>query len=304
MGETIFAMAEGAKELQQSGLNASWFSRYDHMCSKYKKKSSRSEPEEVDDTAGVTTTRGKRRGRGSGGGFLPSIGVPEEVQRVVQKANNSKGDYNEPRSLRTCKARLGRTIAPAQDPYEPEVRKLAKLTGMSARKVECLRQTYLEHSRGRKKIDLLSYRKLLAYFGVVSKDVTDRVFEIYDTLREKTNKFEDFLTFAALFKQGKKHEQAAMLFNVIDVSDDHNLSKFELLRFFCGDLKNKLHKRAMSDVVNELMSIIDEDGSGEVDFDEFIEKVSHDDDVWDMFCAISPFSKMVEAIDRRTLSID
>merc|ERR1711865_1239621 len=169
MGETIFAMAEGAKELQQSGLNASWFSRYDHMCSKYKKKSSRSEPEEVDDTAGVTTTRGKRRGRGSGGGFLPSIGVPEEVQRVVQKANNSKGDYNAPCSLRTYQARLGRTIAPAQDPYEPEVRKLAKLTGMSARKVEDLRQIYLEHSRGRKKIDILGYRKLLAYFGVVSK---------------------------------------------------------------------------------------------------------------------------------------
>jgi hypothetical protein len=60
----------------------------------------------------------------------------------------------------------------------------------------------------------------------------------------------------------------------------------------------------MSDVVNELMSLIDEDGSGEVDFDEFIEKVSNDDDVWDMFCAISPFSKMGEAIDRRTLSID
>jgi spore maturation protein CgeB len=49
--------------------------------------------------------------------------------------------------------------------------------------VEDLRQIYLEHSRGRKKIDILGYRKLLAYFGVVSKDVPDRVFEIYDTLR-------------------------------------------------------------------------------------------------------------------------
>jgi len=104
------------------------------------------------------------------------------------------------------------------------------------------------------------------------------------------------------------------------VSDDHNLSKFELLRFFCGDLRNKEHKRAMSDVVNELMSLIDEDGSGEVaacqdiialcelvelqvDYDEFIDKVSGDDDVWAMFCAISPFSKMGESIDRRTLSM-
>ena len=34
----------------------------------------------------------------------------------------------------------------------------------------------------------------------------------------------------------------AVLFKIIDVSDDHNLSKFELLRFFCGDLKNKEHK--------------------------------------------------------------
>jgi len=59
----------------------------------------------------------------------------------------------------------------------------------------------------------------------------------------------------------------------------------------------------MSDVVNELMSLIDEDGSGEVDYDEFIDKVSGDDDVWAMFCAISPFSKMGESIDRRTLSM-
>jgi len=58
----------------------------------------------------------------------------------------------------------------------------------------------------------------------------------------------------------------------------------------------------MSDVVNELVSLIDEDGSGEVDYDEFIQKVSNDEDVWAMFCAISPFSKMGEAIDRRTLA--
>ena len=46
------------------------------------------------------------------------------------------------------------------------------------RQVEDLRQIYLEHSRGRKKIDLVSFRKLMCYFGVTSKEVTDRVFEI------------------------------------------------------------------------------------------------------------------------------
>ena len=49
--------------------------------------------------------------------------------------------------------------------------------------VEDLRQIYLEHSRGRKKIDLVSFRKLMCYFGVTSKEVTDRVFEIKDLAR-------------------------------------------------------------------------------------------------------------------------
>jgi len=301
--------------LQQSGLNSSWFARYEHMSRKYKVGAhAHPEAKEVDEDSAPSGKRGKRRSRGgSSAGFLPSIGVPEEVQRVVQSANNSKGDYNEPCSLRTYQARLSKSIAPAQDPYEPEVRKLAKCTGLSARKVEDLRQIYLEHSRGRKKIDLVSFRKLMCYFGVTSKEVTDRVFEIkehdnrqltnHDIAREKSLRFEDFLRIAVLFKQGERTDQAAMLFRIIDVSDDHNLSKFELLRFFCGDLRNKEHKRAMSDVVNELMSLIDEDGSGEVDYDEFIDKVSGDDDVWAMFCAISPFSKMGESIDRRTLSM-
>jgi len=94
-------------------------------------------------------------------------------------------------------------------------------------KVEDLRQIYLEHSRARKKIDLVSFRKLMCYFGVTSKEVIDRVFEIHDIARgkytawwtsqqlsvfchsEKSLKFEDFLRIMVLFKQGEKIEQAA-----------------------------------------------------------------------------------------------
>jgi len=87
------------------------------------------------------------------------------------------------------------------------------------------------------------------------------------------------------------------MFKIIDVSDDRLLSKFELLKFFCGSMKDRGRKRAMSDVVNELMLMIDEDNSGEVDYDEFVEKVASNQDVWVMFDAISPFCVMKERLN-------
>merc|ERR1712070_1153097 len=110
--------------------------------------------------------------------------------------------------------------------------------------------------------------------------------------------FDAFCTAALLFKNGSRTEQASVLFKIIDISDDKHLSKFELLKFFCAGIREKERKRAMSDVVNELMALIDEDGSGEVDYDEFVDKVTHDDDVWMMFAAISPFTKISEHLNQ------
>ena len=91
---------------------------------------------------------------------------------------------------------------------------------------------------------------------------------------------------------------------MIDVSDDKCLSKFELLKFFCAGIKDKEKKRAMSDVVNEVMRCIDDDKSGEVSYDEFVRRVANDNEVWLLFEAISPFLKMKERLNKFTFGND
>ena len=110
--------------------------------------------------------------------------------------------------------------------------------------------------------------------------------------------FEQFCTAVLTFKTGSRADQARLIFKIIDVSEDKNLSKFEFLRFFCAGIKDKEKKRAMSDVVNELMRCLDKDGSGEVEHDEFVASVSEDEEVWILFDAISPFTNMKEKLSK------
>jgi len=216
-------------------------------------------------------------------------------------------DYVQPASLRTMEARLSVQTTPTVDPYNAEVRNISKRTRMSAKRIEQLHALFLDASKGRRYLDLNAFRKMMVSMGQPDKAISDRMFEIYSSSdhsvdRTKLLAFERFCLAALLFKNGSRAEQANTLFKIIDVSDDKQLSKFELLKFFCSGMKDKERKRAMSDVVNELMNLIDVDGSGEVDHQEFVDKVSNDEDVWMMFDAISPFGVMKEKLE--TFSFD
>lgn len=312
---------EGMAALRQSGLNAAWFKRYEHMCAKYSNDHRLAKAAKASISPLIEknlTEKRERRQRAQMSAKLPRIGArthpqpdeeamesgrasapPEQTKRKKKppKVQVRRGpDYKEPARLRTFQARLSCKVTAAADPYSPEVRRISTKTKMSAKRIEQLHTLFLDASKGRRTLDLASFRKLMACIGQEDRGINDRMFEIYDVNRDKAMTFETFCMAILTFKTGSRADQANTLFKIIDVSDDKNLSKFELLKFFCSGMKDKEKKRAMSDVVNELMNLIDEDGSGEVDFEEFVEKVSNDEDVWMMFDAISPFSNMKEKL--------
>lgn len=303
--------------LRQSGLNTAWFKRYECMCKKYSTTGRQSNPKAqenaeplLDEHPIVRDARQQSIGKRSPSKRspkLPSIspgpspvpGSKDEPKRKRRpKVQARQGPaYVQPARLRTMEARLCQKVTATADPYNPEVRGIAQKMKMSAKRVEELHRVFLDASKGRKSLDLAAFCKLMASLGQDDKGINDRMFEIFDKTRDKKMSFAVFCEAALLFKDGDRAEQAGVLFKIIDVSDDRLLSKFELLKFFCGSMKDRGRKRAMSDVVNELMFMIDEDNSGEVDYDEFVEKVSSSDDVWVMFDAISPFAKMKERLN-------
>jgi len=215
---------------------------------------------------------------------------------VVQVKN--KKDYVQPAMLRTMEARLNCTVTAAADPYSSAVRRISDNTNMSAKRIEQLYQLFLDASRGRKSLDPPSFRKVMTSVGQEDRGLNDRIYEILDVTRGMRVDFEQFCTCILTFKTGSRGDQARMIFKVIDVSDDKTLSKFEFLRFFCAGIKDKEKKRAMSDVVNELVRCLDQDGSGEVEHDEFVNSVSNDQEVWILFDAISPFTTMKEKLSK------
>jgi len=293
----------GENPLKQSGLNAAWFTRYEHTCKKYgaaikESKQLLKTPSPMLDMPVI------RKRKTPSPTKLPPIDSPGEAP---EESGRKKGPpkvqvrqgpaYVQPARLRTFEARLCKKVTATADPYNPEVRRISLRCKMSAKRIEELHRVFLAASKGRRTLDLPAFRRLMASLGQKARAINDRMFEIYDLKRDKKMTFEAFCVAVLTFKSGSHAEQASVLFKIIDVSDDRMLSKFELLKFFCSGISDKGRKRAMSDVVNELMSLIDEDGSGEVDYEEFVHKVANDDDVWMMFDAISPFSTMKEKLN-------
>jgi len=348
---------DGMEMLKQSGLNAAWFKRYEHMCNKYARgynkhlgqansSSKQAYNNRMSQCAKATISplieknleevKARRRRRTHMSAKLPRIGgtetfplgpgthrtnmtghfedgrssCPPSVKSSGTKSSKKppkvqvrRGpDYVQPARLRTFEARLSCKVTAAADPYSAEVRKISEQTKMSAKRIEQLKTLFQNASKGRRTLDLPCFRKLMASLGQEDKSINDRLFEIYnvsapDTFESMMN-FPTFCSAILTFKTGSRADQAQLLFRIIDVSDDRNLSKFELLKFFCAPCKDKTKKRAMSAVVNELVHTIDMDGSGEVDRGEFVEKVSNDEDVWMMFAAISPFSEMTDRLTK------
>merc|ERR1719231_131941 len=121
----------------------------------------------------------------------------------------------------------------------------------------------------------------MSEFGIEDTAILERLYEIFDAGGDKSMSFEEFCDCMAVFLIGKRNKQAKVLFKMMDITGDGCVSKLEMLRFFAGAETRRDKKRILGALVSELMALIDEDGSGEITYEEWVKKVSEDDSVWE-----------------------
>ena len=74
------------------------------------------------------------------------------------------------------------------------------------------------------------------------------------------------------------------------------MNKLELIKFFASNEKKAWRKRCINELVSEMIFLVDEDQSGQLEADEFVSKVAHDGDVWQIFEAVSPMSTLMKRL--------
>lgn len=240
-------------------------------------------------------------------GFLPPIihTVPaskkqdkrrKEHKPRVSMAAKAKERYDasvNTRSIRTLIIKPGAEVD--RDEYEAML--LADQTGFPIRKIKELRRVYRTAVKRDPGLMQDTFKKVMASFGIKNASMVGRVFDVLDTQKGRHLTFGQFVNAIHLFMKGTREEQARVLFKMIDASDDRSISKLEMLHFFAGGLTMRDEKKLVGSIVSEMMNMIDEDGSGEVTFDEFVNKVANDEEVWVCFQSISPLTQLIKGMN-------
>ena len=141
---------------------------------------------------------------------------------------------------------------------------------------------------------LAEFIKLMAKHDVDDKSLVTRLFNVHDPDRGGTIAFLDYLEILAVFTLPHRELQAKALFQVCDIDGDRSLGKMELLKFInIGVDKEK--RVVVSAILDELMDQMACEDVGEIRYNQFIDAVVNDDETWQLFRALSPFTRMMAA---------
>jgi len=177
---------------------------------------------------------------------------------------------------------------------EFQFEKLASRTGFTARKIVQLFHVYTTVSQKQQP----GSEGLALAFGI-TQEVLFRIVDVVstspDSLARKS--FAQFVLRLRFYVNASRKQQAKIMFKILDESGDSLISRMELLRFFVGGMQgSKEDKKLISVTVNEIMELVDSDGSGEISHFEFFTNVSSDDQIWWLFSNISPVTNFLEAL--------
>jgi len=212
---------------------------------------------------------------------------------LAQKARERYDSSVNTRSIRCLISKPGQML----DADQTEAEMLSSETGFNVKKIKELRRMFRSAVKRDPGLMVGPFKKVMAAFGIKNERMVGRVFDVLDEFRAKHLTFEQFVMCIHLFIKGSRIDQAKVLFKMIDESDDRSISRLEMLHFFAGGLTHRDEKKLVASIVDEMMHMIDEDGSGEVTFDEFVNEVAGDEDVWNCFQSISPLTQLIKAMN-------
>lgn len=210
------------------------------------------------------------------------------------------------------------------DPYGLELRGLAKDTGfpleqlyeiyqrmgLSADSFQGFRDRDLTRSNPCNFIEC-EWEAFLKRCGVRKSMIAKRTFNVFMHEVGFGRKKRQFLPFRSAvfclcaFGIGKRKAQAEALFTIMDESKDGSVSRAELLAFMTAMLPDglELPKIETFKKVSELFRLLDGDGGGELEKDEFVDGISSEQEVYDKIQEMSPFKRYFQEWDPRDSSL-
>jgi len=200
------------------------------------------------------------------------------------------------REKRTFVQRSYQEIGPDKD--LEEANELAMAAGIPVKRVSNLYEVFQRAAKGDTVLDKIAFGKTLEELGELAKDspITKRIYGICADQTLLGISWSAFFKFATCFMTGDRTNIAKLLFTIVDETGDGNLNKLEIIKFISGGEKEQWRKRAINELLSEMIFLVDEDGTGMLSRDQFVSKASTDDDVWEIFEAISPLSKLMKRL--------
>jgi len=209
----------------------------------------------------------------------------------------------EPINSKVFRAQVRKPFLELVDPAEDSLEAIALYSGFTRLKIEQLRQIFLAGaSSTTRRINEQAFKKIYTDLGM-EEELLTMLFTALVARGKDTLDFDTFIFSLKVLVNGTRQEQVLMIFKMIDTSCDRRLTKLELLKFFTSDVSRRGNKKITAALVDEMMILIDEDGSQEVTLEEF-EKSLRKDAVWTVFNAISPlshFAMKFTLVDLKTL---
>lgn len=209
-------------------------------------------------------------------------------------------------------AQLPRKIREPEDPYGLELRNLSKQTGFDLE--QCYEMyarmgTFADTFQGFRDRDITrsnpcnfiedEWEAFLRRCGIRKRMVARRMFHAFmhpvgfGRKKRRLLAFKDAVFGLCAFGMGRHRAQAEALFRVIDQSGDGSVTRAELLAFMTVMLPDglELPKIETFKRVSGIFEVLDSDGGGELEANEFVQGVCENQDVYDRLQDMSPFQR-------------
>jgi len=191
------------------------------------------------------------------------------------------------------------------DPFAKEIDSISTECEFPAEQTRLLYKAFQRVSAAPGRFTLPEFQVVLARWGLTKGSVVTRLFTAVCPPNEFTITYPQALRAMCAFGVGTKAKQANMLFRCCDEDGQGLVSRSELLKFIAGSLPDDSgqHKTETFARVGKVFLLLDEDGSGEINVDEWVSGISSNTAVYEAFQTMNPYRQFFKYWNERDLSL-
>ena len=171
-----------------------------------------------------------------------------------------------------------------------KLRGVAKSEHFSWSTVQMLWSACLSAGAFTDSVGLKGFKNVMSTFFSPSSQVhhalLERMFTVFDLDGDGTISLREFVTGLATILRGSVDEQARFYFHIFDMDGDGAITRDEMYKILCIGKEGTTDESSAKDLeeqVNRVLTILDEDGNGEVDCEEYVAAALCDSEVLEVF---------------------